>query len=179
MTHRTILMISADADSTVALHDQFRRAGYDLRFAQNVEEALSIARRDLPQAIVLDTEVPGLEAARLIGELRSSPRTRHIHITLLAPQVARDARLRIGLGKRLRVLLRDGRGAEPEMEIRTERPLLIWRRLHLRADDGELVPIDAERDDDHKEGGQRDPDEEHDVPIGPRVRQKRDEGEAE
>jgi len=93
MTHRTILMISADADSTVALHDQFGRAGYDLRFAQNVDEALSIARRDLPQAIVLDTEVPGLEAARLIGELRSSPRTRHIHITLLAPQVARDARL--------------------------------------------------------------------------------------
>ena len=93
MTRLTILMISADADSTVLLHDQFKSAGYELKFAQNVDEALSIARRDLPQSIVLDTEVPGLDVAALAGELRSTPRTRHIHITLLAPHAARDARL--------------------------------------------------------------------------------------
>lgn len=93
MTHRTILMISADAESTVMLHNQFQQAGYVLKFAQNADEALNIARRDLPQAIVLDAEVPGLDVAALAGELRSTPRTRHIHITLLAPQAARDARL--------------------------------------------------------------------------------------
>ena len=93
MTHRTILMISADADSTVLMHDQFKKAGYELKFAQNIDEALAIARRDLPQSIVLDAEVPGLDVAALSGELRSTPRTRHIHITLLAPQAARDARI--------------------------------------------------------------------------------------
>ncbi len=93
MTLRTILMVSADADSTVTLHDHFRQAGYDLRFAQSATEALEIARRDLPEAIILDSEVPGLNVAAVADDLRSTPRTRHIHLTLLAPQTGRDARL--------------------------------------------------------------------------------------
>lgn len=93
MTLRTVLMVSADADSTVSLHDHFREAGYDLRFAQSADEALEVARRDLPEAIILDSEVPGLDVAAVADDLRSTPRTRHIHLTLLAPQTGRDARL--------------------------------------------------------------------------------------
>ncbi|HLF25173.1 MAG TPA: response regulator [Anaerolineae bacterium] len=93
MTRRTLLLVSASAESTVSLHDHFRESGYDLRFAQSADEALSIARRDLPEAIVLDSEVPGLDVAAVSRELRASPRTRHIHLTLLAPQSERDARL--------------------------------------------------------------------------------------
>jgi CheY-like chemotaxis protein len=93
MARRDILMVSADAGSSVALHEQFRDAGYDVKFAQNADEALTIARRDLPQAIVMDTDVPGLDVAALANDLRSTPRTRHIHLTLLAPIAGRDARL--------------------------------------------------------------------------------------
>lgn len=93
MAHRTVLMISADAESTVSFHDQFGSAGYEMKFAQSIKEALTIARRDLPQAIVLDSEVPGLDLEALINDLRSAPRTRHIHVTLLVPRAERDARL--------------------------------------------------------------------------------------
>jgi PleD family two-component response regulator len=93
MVHHAILMVTADADSTVALHDQFRNAGYELNFAQSAGEALDLARRELPQAIILDSDVPGLDVAALATDLRSTPRTRHIHLTLLAPQAGRDARL--------------------------------------------------------------------------------------
>ena len=93
MTLRTILMVSADAESTVLLHDHFRQAGYDLRFAQSAAEALEISRRDLPEAIVLDSEVPGLDVTAVANGLRATPRTRHIHLTLIAPQTGRDVRL--------------------------------------------------------------------------------------
>ncbi len=93
MTRRTVLMVSADAESTVSLHDHFREAGYDLRFAQSADEALAIARRDLPEAIILDSEVPGLDVAAVSNDLRSTPRTRHIHLTLLGPHSGRDTRL--------------------------------------------------------------------------------------
>lgn len=93
MAHHAILMVSADASSSVALHEQFRQAGYDVKFAQSAGETLAIARRDLPHAIVMDTDVPGLDAAALANDLRTTPRTRHIHLTLLAPQAGRDARL--------------------------------------------------------------------------------------
>jgi PleD family two-component response regulator len=93
MTRRAILMVSADAESTVSLHDHFGEAGYELKFAQSADEALAIARRDLPAAIVLDSEVPGLDVAGVSSDLRATPRTRHIHLTLLAPQSERDARL--------------------------------------------------------------------------------------
>ncbi len=93
MTLRTILMVSADAESTVLLHDHFRQAGYDLRFAQSAAEALEISRRDLPEAIVLDSEVPGLDVTAVANGLRTTPRTRHIHLTLIAPQTGRDVRL--------------------------------------------------------------------------------------
>ncbi|MGH2593616.1 MAG: response regulator [Anaerolineae bacterium] len=93
MPHHAILMVSADAESTLALHDQFLSAGYDVKFAQSADEAMAIARRELPQAIVLDSDVPGLDVAALSRDLRSTPRTRHIHLTLLAPQAERDIRL--------------------------------------------------------------------------------------
>ena len=93
MLHHAILMVSADAESTLSLHDQFLSAGYDVKFAQSAAEAMAIARRELPQAIVLDSDVPGLDVAALSRELRSTPRTRHIHLTLLAPQAERDIRL--------------------------------------------------------------------------------------
>jgi len=93
MLHHAILMVSADAESTLSLHDQFLSAGYDVKFAQSAAEAMAIARRELPQAIVLDSDVPGLDVAALSRDLRSTPRTRHIHLTLLAPQAERDIRL--------------------------------------------------------------------------------------
>jgi len=93
MARQSVLMISADAESTVSLHDHFQKSGYELEFAQSADEALEAARRDLPQAIVLDSEVPGLDVAAVAKDLRATPRTRHIHLTLLAPQSGRDARL--------------------------------------------------------------------------------------
>ena len=93
MARRSVLMISADAESTLALHDHFRQADYEMEFVQSADEALETARRNLPQAIVLDSEVPGLNAAEVAKDLRATPRTRHIHLTLLAPQTGRDARL--------------------------------------------------------------------------------------
>lgn len=90
---RSILLVSADSESTVALHDRFGKSGYKMNFTQNLDEALAIARHDLPQAIILDSEVPGLDLDGLTDELRSSPRTRHIHLTLLVSRAERDSRL--------------------------------------------------------------------------------------
>jgi PleD family two-component response regulator len=52
-----------------------------------------VARQAQPKAIIVDLDVPGVDVAALCNDLRATPRTRHLHITLLTPQARRDDRL--------------------------------------------------------------------------------------
>jgi diguanylate cyclase (GGDEF)-like protein len=61
--------------------------------AHTKDEALRLARQSLPQAMIVDLDVPDVDVAALCQEVRSSPRTQHIHITLLTPHARHDDRL--------------------------------------------------------------------------------------
>jgi DNA-binding response OmpR family regulator len=89
----TLLIIEHDAHHLELLRDYFEQAGHRVLTATDATHASALIRLELPQAVILDLDTPGLDAAALTQELRASPRTRHIHIALLTPRGEREDKL--------------------------------------------------------------------------------------
>jgi CheY-like chemotaxis protein len=89
----TILIVQSDPHGLEVLKEYFGKAGYRVLIAADAAQASALARQELPQSIILDLDMPELDAAALAKEVRATPRTRHIHITLLTPRGERDDKL--------------------------------------------------------------------------------------
>ena len=92
-TKGSVLIVSADDEVVELLRQYFSGANYRILLASSKDEALGNTRQWLPQAIIIDLEMPDLDVAALCSEIRASPRTRHIHITLLTQQTRQNERL--------------------------------------------------------------------------------------
>jgi diguanylate cyclase (GGDEF)-like protein len=93
MTKGNVLIVPADDTTLELLRTYFASAHYAILTARTRDEALRLARQSLPQAMIVDLDVPNVDVAALCQEVRSSPRTQHIHITLLTPHARHDDRL--------------------------------------------------------------------------------------
>jgi PleD family two-component response regulator len=93
MTKGSVLIVPADETNLELLRAYFASAQYTILTASTKGEALHLARQSLPQAMIVDLDVPEVDVAALCHEVRSSPRTQHIHITLLTPHARHDDRL--------------------------------------------------------------------------------------
>ncbi len=93
MTKGSVLIVSADETTLDLLRAYFASSQYAILTAHTRDEALHLARHALPQAMIIDLDVPEVDVAALCRDIRSSPRTQHIHITLLTPHARHDDRL--------------------------------------------------------------------------------------
>lgn len=89
----TILIVQANRIDTDPLREHFEASGYKVLTAKGDKDAVVLTRRELPRAIILDLDAPDLDAAKLIQEVRDTPRTRHIHVTLLTQRGERTDKL--------------------------------------------------------------------------------------
>ncbi len=89
----SVLLMLADELTDSLLRAYFASVDYTVLIAASKDDALSVARQAQPKAIIVDLDVPGVDVAELCNDLRATPRTRHLHITLLTPQARRDDRL--------------------------------------------------------------------------------------
>ena len=74
-----ILMIEDDLDLCSALNLHFKKAGYNADFAQNGEDGLYFAEKDVYDLILLDRMLPVLDGLTLVKQLRK----RQIHTPCL------------------------------------------------------------------------------------------------
>ncbi len=95
MTHR-VLVVDDEADITELLTYNFRDAGYEVLTASDGMAAVSAAQRWLPEAIVLDLNLPGLDGFAVCEMLRVLPSTRDIPILMLTAFATEQSR-RLGL----------------------------------------------------------------------------------
>lgn len=98
MTHR-VLVVDDETDITELLTYNFRDAGYEVLTASDGMAAVSAAQRWLPEAIVLDLNLPGLDGFAVCEMLRVLPSTREIPILMLTAFATGESRavgLRLG-----------------------------------------------------------------------------------
>ena len=103
MTHR-VLVVDDESDITELLSYNFRDAGYEVLVASDGMRGLALAQRWLPEAIVLDLNLPGLDGFAVCEMLRVLPSTRDIPILMLtafATERSRKIGLEIGASEYL------------------------------------------------------------------------------
>jgi len=87
MGQHRILIIDDDADIRLGLNARLRSAGYETSFAEDGVSALTIARRDRPDVIILDLGLPGGDGFVVLKRLKANTELSLVPVIILS---ARD-----------------------------------------------------------------------------------------
>jgi CheY-like chemotaxis protein len=93
---RLILVIEDDAGTVALLRHWLEPEGFSVRAAQDGQVGLELARNLMPEAILLDILLPGLDGWDVLQRLRLEARTRAIPILVIS--VVEDHQLGLALG---------------------------------------------------------------------------------
>jgi two-component system cell cycle response regulator DivK len=78
-----ILIIEDDRDNLDLMSFMMRRQGYTVLEASDGRQGLAVARRELPDLILLDLAMPDVDGWTVSHELKSDPATQHIKIVVV------------------------------------------------------------------------------------------------
>src|SRR6266545_7107467 len=94
MTHTsTILIVDDEVGGRKTLEGILRPYGYDLAFASTGAEALAQAASRMPDLILLDVMMPGMDGFEVCRRLRADPCLAEIPVIMLTALDDRDSRL--------------------------------------------------------------------------------------
>ncbi len=88
-----ILVVEDDPDISNLLRIYFDSQGYKVSVAPNGKEALQRCRRDLPNVIILDIQLPDIDGYEVCSRLRANLRTSHIPILFVTQRDERHDRI--------------------------------------------------------------------------------------
>lgn len=80
---KRLLVVDDDPGLLLAVSETMRAEGYDVKTARRGAEALVIVAQSLPDLIISDIRMPGMDGYQLVKNLRSNPRTRLVPIVFL------------------------------------------------------------------------------------------------
>ena len=83
MPKQSILVIDDEKDILKLLQYNLEKEGYQVFLAKTGEEGLELAKRKLPDLIVLDLMLPGIDGLEVCKLIRSQKSTSHIPILML------------------------------------------------------------------------------------------------
>ena len=80
---KRLLVVDDDPGLLLAVSETLRAEGYEVKTARRGAEALMVVAQSLPDLIVSDIRMPGMDGYQLVKNLRSNPRTRLVPIVFL------------------------------------------------------------------------------------------------
>lgn len=98
MKRPKILVVDDEPDLVELIKHHLVREHYQVLVAHDGETALQLARRDLPDLVVLDLMLPGIDGLEVCRRLRSDPRTESTPILMLTAK-AEETDAVIGLAQ--------------------------------------------------------------------------------
>ena len=85
---RRVLVVDDDPDIRNLVVMSLELSGYEVLAAADGFEALALARRVLPQAVVLDGMMPGMDGLELLRHLKDDPATADTPVIMLSARTA-------------------------------------------------------------------------------------------
>ena len=84
MANENVLLVEDDADIRELLSYTLKREGYVVEECDSAESARSVLRRrTLPDLILLDTNMPGMNGHQMLEHLRADPVLKHTPVIML------------------------------------------------------------------------------------------------
>jgi signal transduction histidine kinase len=89
----TVLVVDDDRTNILVLVSQLKSEGYRTMTAGNGQEALDAVARELPDLILLDVMMPGMDGFETASRLKADPRSRNVPIIMVTAVEDRESRL--------------------------------------------------------------------------------------
>jgi len=89
----TILVVEDNEPSRDVLSRRLERRAYRILLAADGQQAVSIARRAMPDLILMDLGLPGIDGWEATRQLKSDATTRHIPIIVLSAHAMTNDRV--------------------------------------------------------------------------------------
>jgi len=83
MTPRVVLIVDDDARNRKLARDVLNLAGLETLEAANGEDAIALAREQLPDLVLMDLRLPDLDGGEALRRLKAEPETAHIPVVAL------------------------------------------------------------------------------------------------
>jgi|ERR1044071_4184553 CheY-like chemotaxis protein len=80
---QTVLVVDDDPLTQRILQRYLERAGYSMKSAKNGREAIRLAKRDMPQLIILDVMMPDMDGWTALKQIRKTETTKDIPVIVL------------------------------------------------------------------------------------------------
>jgi phosphate regulon transcriptional regulator PhoB len=154
-----ILIVEDESDIAELIRYNVERAGYQAQVLRDGHQALQSLRREVPDLLVLDLMLPGMDGLELCRRLRAEPATRAlpiIMVTAKGEETDRVVGLEMGaddylvkpfspreLVARLRAVLRRRAEPAPEVERIVAGDLTLDQMRHEVARKGVAIPLSA------------------------------------
>nr|WP_320024473.1 response regulator [uncultured Acetobacterium sp.] len=88
---KTLLMVEDSEPAVIQIRDLLAESGYTIRVARDAKEAFGIIEEVIPDAMVLDLMMPGIDGFELLHTLREAETTAHIPVLILtAKHITKD-----------------------------------------------------------------------------------------
>ena len=89
-----ILVVEDNERNLKLLRDVLDYAGYDVRVARTAEDGITSASSELPDLILMDLQLPGIDGTEALRRLRENPRTAGIPVVAVTAQAMKNDRER-------------------------------------------------------------------------------------
>lgn len=86
----TVLYVEDDDDNAFMLTRRLERHGIHLRHVESGEKALIDAVWKIPDVVLLDISLPGMDGLSVLQKLRSNPLTQSVPVIVLSAHVMED-----------------------------------------------------------------------------------------
>lgn len=107
-TRRILLVIEDDSAFAAILRDLSREMGFRSLVAGTAEEAMILARRFMPSAIILDVALPDQSGLSVLDQLKRNVQTRHIPIHIVSASDHAETAFSLGaVGYAIKPILRE------------------------------------------------------------------------
>jgi two-component system, OmpR family, phosphate regulon response regulator PhoB len=101
-----ILVVEDDLDISKMLRIDLDSQGYETHLTKQGKEVLEICIQNMPDAVILDPNLPDISGGEVYKELRSNPKTKHIPVVFIPEdsEEAHQAFMGLKLGKKDKVI---------------------------------------------------------------------------
>jgi DNA-binding response OmpR family regulator len=97
VNQKKIVIVEDEPDILEVLSYNLKREGYKVQSASDGVNALALVRRELPDLVLLDLMLPGMDGIELCGTLKKDPQTQHCLIIMVTAK-GEESDIVLGLG---------------------------------------------------------------------------------
>lgn len=97
MSKPLVVVVEDEADIQDVIAYNLKRDGYEVLTASRGDEGLSLIQAKMPDLVILDLMLPGIDGLTICQQLRTDPKTKNLPIIILSAK-EEEADVVIGLG---------------------------------------------------------------------------------